>query len=125
MYFVKDEFPEMEAFMEDVSRSHEFEFLKYPLSYKDGMRELVDSHGVKVRGLKSTLCCFAPEFVGLFSSFPLLANAIVVQYSGSFYMYIICSPSELCRGIRDMRNAPHVRYCCCKYLRRVSNAVEK
>lgn len=49
VYFEKDEFPEMEAFMKDVSETYGFEFLTYALSYKDGMQDLVESYGVKVR----------------------------------------------------------------------------
>lgn len=49
VYFEKEEFPEIEDFMREVSKTHGFEFLKYALSYKDGMQDLVDNHGVKVR----------------------------------------------------------------------------
>lgn len=49
VYFEKEEFPEMEAFMAEVAQTYGFEFVRYSLSYKDGMQDLVDSHGVKVR----------------------------------------------------------------------------
>lgn len=49
VYFVKQEFPEIEAFMKAVSSTYGFTFLKYSTSYKDGMQDLVDSHGIKVR----------------------------------------------------------------------------
>lgn len=49
VYFEKEEFPEMEAFMTEVAQTYGFEFVTYSVSYKDGMQNLVDSHGVKVR----------------------------------------------------------------------------
>lgn len=48
VYFEKEEFPEIEDFMREVSKTYGFEFLKYAMSYKDGMQDLVDNHGVKV-----------------------------------------------------------------------------
>ena len=51
VYFEKEEFPEIEEFMRKVSNTYGFEFLKYAVSYKDGMRDLVDNYGVKVRRL--------------------------------------------------------------------------
>eukprot|EP00904_Undaria_pinnatifida_P001182 jgi/Undpi1/11064/HiC_scaffold_30.g13362.m1 len=49
VYFEKEEFPEIEEFMRKVSDTYGFEFLKYAVSYKDGMRDLVDNYGVKGR----------------------------------------------------------------------------
>lgn len=34
-----------------MSGTYGFEFLRYSVSYKDGMQDLVDNHGVKVRRL--------------------------------------------------------------------------
>lgn len=49
VYFEKEEFPEIEAFMREVSETYGFEFQRYSVSYKDGMQDLVDSRGVEVR----------------------------------------------------------------------------
>lgn len=49
VYFEKEEFPEIEAFMREVSDTYGFEFLRYAMSYKDGMQDLVDSRGIEVR----------------------------------------------------------------------------
>lgn len=48
LYFEKEEFPEIEAFMKEVSETYGFEFQRYAVSYKDGMQDLVDSHGTEV-----------------------------------------------------------------------------
>ncbi|CAM9171503.1 unnamed protein product [Pylaiella littoralis] len=47
VYFEKEEFPEIEAFIKEVSDSYGFEFLRYAVSYKDGMQNLVDSRGIE------------------------------------------------------------------------------
>ena len=49
VYFEKEEFPEIEAFMHEVSETYGFEFQRYAMSYKDGMQDLVDSRGIEVR----------------------------------------------------------------------------
>lgn len=49
VYFEKEEFPEIDAFMQQVSETYQFEFQRYSKSYKDGMQDLVESHGIKVR----------------------------------------------------------------------------
>lgn len=49
MYFEKEEFPQIEAFMHEVSETYGFEFKRYAMSYKDGMQDLVESLGVEVR----------------------------------------------------------------------------
>lgn len=49
VYFEKEEFPEIEAFMLETSRTYGFEFVKYAKSYKDGMQDLVESRGIEVR----------------------------------------------------------------------------
>ncbi|CAN0577598.1 unnamed protein product [Ectocarpus sp. 12 AP-2014] len=49
VYFEKEEFPEIDAFMQQVSETYHFEFQRYSKSYKDGMQDLVESHGIKVR----------------------------------------------------------------------------
>ncbi len=48
VYFEKEEFPEIEAFMRQVSETYGFEFQRYSVSYKDGMQDLVDSRGIEV-----------------------------------------------------------------------------
>ncbi|CAB1098848.1 unnamed protein product [Ectocarpus sp. CCAP 1310/34] len=47
VYFEKEEFPEIDAFMQQVSETYQFEFQRYSKSYKDGMQDLVESHGIK------------------------------------------------------------------------------
>ncbi|CAM9285736.1 unnamed protein product [Ectocarpus fasciculatus] len=47
VYFEKEEFPEIDAFMHQVSETYRFEFQRYSKSYKDGMQDLVESHGIK------------------------------------------------------------------------------
>ena len=49
VYFEKEEFPEIEAFMAEVANAYGFEYLRYATSYKDGMQDLVDSLGIKVK----------------------------------------------------------------------------
>lgn len=49
VYFEKEEFPEIEAFMHEVSDTYGFAFQRYAVSYKDGMQDLVDSHAIEVR----------------------------------------------------------------------------
>lgn len=48
VYFEKEEFAEIEAFMQEVSETYGFEFQRYAMSYKDGMQDLVDSRGTEV-----------------------------------------------------------------------------
>lgn len=49
VYFQKEEFPEMDDFMKDITNGLGIQFLKYDMSYKDGMQDLVNSHGIKVK----------------------------------------------------------------------------
>ncbi|CAN0528293.1 unnamed protein product, partial [Scytosiphon promiscuus] len=45
VYFEKEEFPEIEAFMRETAETYGFDFVTYAKSYKDGMQDLVDSRG--------------------------------------------------------------------------------
>lgn len=48
VYFQKEEFPELDDFMEGVAQSLGFEFRKYSMSYREGMEDLVDNQNIKV-----------------------------------------------------------------------------
>lgn len=48
VYFEKDEFPEMDKFMKDVMSMLGIKFMRFAVSYRDGMQALVDSHNIKV-----------------------------------------------------------------------------
>lgn len=57
IYFEKEEFPEMDDFMNETSETLGFEFRRYTVSYREGMEDLVKNHNVKV--------CFDPVLLVL------------------------------------------------------------
>lgn len=49
VYFEKEEFPEMEDFMRNLTSELGVNFRTYKVSYREGMQDLVDNHDIKVR----------------------------------------------------------------------------